>query len=105
MLSTDQMASRSDGTSALFFSDYLSAGKNVEYKLHLVYQPKDDGKAQIETSIQPLGETQRLITPLKSVTYFSFEKGLVVPQGTSTTAAHYVGEKPTWTEPKPADGE
>jgi len=100
-----QLKQRDDGTSALIFSDYLTAGQNVEYTLHLVYQPKDDGEGRIETSIQPLdAQTQKLITPLKSVTYFSFKKGEVFPEGTSTTASHYVGEKPAWTEPKPADG-
>jgi hypothetical protein len=100
-----QLKQRDDGTSALIFSDDLAAGQNVEYTLHLVYQPKDDGEGRIETSIQPLdAEMQKRITPLKSVTYFSFNKGEVFPEGTSTTASHYVGEKPKWTEPKPADG-
>jgi hypothetical protein len=100
-----ELKQRDDGTSAFRFSDELAAGQNVEYKLHLVYQPKDDGEGRIETSIQPLDDvTQKLITPLKSVTYFSFKQGEVFPEGTSTTASHYVGAKPEWRQPKPADG-
>jgi hypothetical protein len=100
-----ELKRRDDGTSALFFSDSLGAGQNVEYTLHLAYQPKEDGEGRIETSIQPLdAELQKRITPVKSVTYFNFMKGDVVPEGTSTTASHYVDEKPVWTEPKPVDG-
>jgi hypothetical protein len=96
---------RDDDTSVLQFSDLLAAGQNTEYTLHLVYQPKDDGAASIGTTIQPLDEeTQKLITPLKSTTHFSFRKGEVLPEGTSTVAAHALGDKPVWKEPKPADG-
>lgn len=100
-----KLKQRGDGTSLLAFADTLAAGQNVEYTLHLVYQPKDDGAGQIVTTIQPLdAETQKLITPLKSVTSFSFKKGKVFPEGTSTTASHYVGDKIIWTKPKPEDG-
>jgi hypothetical protein len=96
---------RKDGTTALIVNDRLVAGQTMEYTLHLVYQPKEDGAGQIVTTVQPLDdETLKLITPLKSVTDFSFKNGEVFPEGTSTTASHYVGDKIIWTEPKPADG-
>lgn len=95
---------RADDTSLLTFTDVLGAGQVAQYTLHLVYQPKDEGKGSITTVIQPLDpETQKLITPLKSVTDFSFSKGAVFPEGTSTTASHNVGDKPVWKDPKPAD--
>jgi hypothetical protein len=95
---------RGDDTSLLTFTDVLVAGQAVEYTLHLVYQPKGEGRGSIETVIQPLDpESQKLITPLKSTTSFSFKEGVVIPEGTSTTASHYVDDKPVWKEPKPAD--
>lgn len=96
---------RGDDTSVLTFTDVLAAGQVVQYTLHLVYQPKEEGKGSIATVIQPLDpETQKLISPLKSTTDFSFKGGEVIPEGTSTTASHYVDDKPVWKEPKPADG-
>ncbi|HTE41255.1 MAG TPA: hypothetical protein VK629_10505, partial [Steroidobacteraceae bacterium] len=62
-----KLKQRGDGTSLLAFVDELAAGQNVEYTMHLVYQPKDDGSGQIVTTIQQLGEEyQKLVTPLKS---------------------------------------
>jgi hypothetical protein len=99
-----KLKQRADGTSSLAFVDELIAGQNVEYTLHVVYQPKDDGTGEVVTTIQQLTEEyQKLVTPLKSVTYFSFKNGEVLPEGTSTTASHYEGDKPVWTEPKPVD--
>jgi hypothetical protein len=96
---------REDGTSALTFSDLLPAQQSMEYTLHVVYQPKEDGEAHITTTIRALDdETQKLITPLVSTTYFVFKGEQIFPEGTSTTGSHHVDQKPIWREPKPEDG-
>lgn len=78
------------GGSALVFSDVLPAGQNTVYTLHLTYLPKEDGLQQIVTNIEPGRDLEKIITPLRAVSYFQFAKETVLAEGTTILSSTYV---------------
>jgi hypothetical protein len=85
-----------DGTGLIEFKDELPPGQNVEYALHLIFQPKQDKDEQIVTSIRPSArDLSATITPLTATTSFVVKGGEVTPMGTLVTEAGYVNSKGT----------
>lgn len=78
------------GGSALAFSDVLPAGRNTVYTLHLTYLPKVDGPQQVVTNIAPGRDLEKVITPLRAVSYFQFAKETVLAEGTTILSSTYV---------------
>lgn len=84
---------RNKGGSALVFSDVLPAGQNTVYTLHLTYLPRVEGARQIVTNIEPGQGLEKVITPLRAVSYFQFAKETVLAEGTTILSSTYVEEK------------
>lgn len=81
------------GGSSLVFSDVLPAGQNTAYTLHLTYLPKVEGPQQIVASIQPGPDLEKVVTPVRAVSYFQFAKESVLAEGTTILSSTYIEDK------------
>jgi hypothetical protein len=86
-----KVTANADGTSSIAFRELIPAGKNTEYTLHLMFQPKEDGTQLLVTKIQPATrELQASTTPLTATTYFDFKSGAVIAKGTTIQSSTYI---------------